>query len=87
MRPDKCFIGTEEIEPNLQDKGLLVEEALFLLIGAGCVVFFLTHPDLTKTLLGLFIFLVLSPFGAHLMAKCLTHILKRIRCVIQNCEK
>lgn len=87
MRKDKNFVGTEEIGPEPLDNELLIEAALFLLIGAGCIAFFLALAGSTKTLSRLFVFLALSPFGAHLMARCLAYILKVIKCVIPSCEK
>lgn len=96
MRRDKCFIGAEKISLSPDNDELFVELAAFMLIGISCVVFFLAHPGLLeeyfkfrtfKALLGVFIFLVLSPFGSHLAASCLGKILTKLKCAILNYVK
>ena len=69
-------------------KQAYVEVALFFLIGIACLVFFFCQPEFIKeyfnvrkldSVLGVLIILIISPFGAHLMAKILSFFWEKSR--------
>ena len=88
-----CFIGGENIDFKTQSKDLFAEQVLLIIISLAFAVFFIINPGflhkslnsgLIRKALGLFVFLVFSPFGAHLITNILTVIFKRLKCVTQN---
>jgi hypothetical protein len=83
LRRDNCYVGTERAEFNLQERGLFIEVGLFIVIGIGCIIFILKNPHFLavwlesgklKSILGVLFILMLSPFGAHLIAKILNYL-------------
>ncbi len=88
MREDSCYVGTEDTEVKITGKELYIEAVLFLLIGTGCLLFFVSHIDFIKgyfkagkldSLPGIFIILIVSPFGAHLMARIISFFWEKLK--------
>lgn len=88
LREDSCYVGTEDIEIKDTQKSIFFEAVLFLLIGTGFLIFFLSHIYSIKrhfkagkldSAWGAFIILLLSPFAAHLLAKILGFLWEKLR--------
>jgi len=88
LRKDRCYIGTADIKFKTTEKKIYAEVGILLLISAGAIIFLLTHAEILKryfetgrlnSLLGVFIILVLSPFGAHLIARIITAFWERLK--------
>ena len=88
MRQDRSYIGAEDMETGPADNEVCIEVGLFLLISVGFIAFLLTHLGLLKryfsagkldAILGIFIILILSPFGAHLIARLVTFLWEKLR--------
>lgn len=88
FRQDSCYIGTENIECKPERKEAFIEVALFFAIAIICLVLFFTHIDSIKgdfrvgklsSVRGIFIVLILSPFGAHLTARVITYLWQRFK--------
>ncbi len=93
MRQDKSYIGGEDIEIKLDDKKLQFEVWLFLPISILFIILFLTRVEFLKicfaagklnSILGSFIILILSPFGAHLITKVVVFFWEKLKCDTQN---
>lgn len=93
LRSDKYFIGGEDREYDTHSRKILAEQLILVIISLACVVFFLRHPVFLQKglaagkirfVLSIGLFLVLSPFGAHLITMILSGILEKIKCVIRS---
>lgn len=82
-RSDKYFIGGENIDYKTQGAELFSEQLILIFVSLLCVVFFLIYPNFlqkslvlgkVKYIFSLILFLVLSPFGAHLITVILSGI-------------
>jgi multisubunit Na+/H+ antiporter MnhG subunit len=87
LRQDKRYIGTEDLEIKATDKQSYIEIGLFFVLGLVSIIFFITHEKFLKryfeaggwgSILGICIILILSPFGAHLLAKIFAFSLERL---------
>lgn len=88
LREDSCYVGTEKIEVKDTQKNLFFEALVFLLVGTGFLMLFFNHIHSIKrylkaggldSLWGAFIILILSPFGAHLIAKILGFLWEKLK--------
>ncbi len=88
LRLDTTYVGTEDIEAELAGKEVYIEVVLFFLIGIGCLVLFFSRIDFIReyfkirkldSVLGILIILIVSPFGAHLMARILSFFWEKLR--------
>jgi hypothetical protein len=87
LRQDKSYIGTEDIKLRATENKPLLEVGIFLVFGIGSIIFLVTHEKFLKRYFeasrldlasGICIILILSPFGAHLIAKILTFFWERL---------